>query len=58
MALEKIEIGSSQLLAARGRSLAIITLIRLRARNVLSTDLKPALRSMIRKFHSDPEVGR
>ena len=57
MALEKIETGSSQLLASTDRGVAIIKLNRPEARNALSTDLTPALRTIISKFGSDPDVG-
>ncbi|ODM71105.1 enoyl-CoA hydratase [Bradyrhizobium elkanii] len=53
----KIETGTDELLCVIRDRVAVITLNRPDARNSLSDTLTPALRTMIRTFGENPEVG-
>src|SRR5436190_24401103 len=52
-----IDTGTSELLCAIRDRVAVITLNRPDARNSLSDDLTPALRTMIKTCGENPEVG-
>jgi enoyl-CoA hydratase/carnithine racemase len=52
-----IDTGTDKLLCSVTDGVAVITLNRPEARNALSTELTPALRSMIKRMGDDPAIG-